>query len=91
MVQHRDGTLTEPAGQPVPMQPCDVLLCVTGPAGTGDPAADRSALLGLLHRYRGTSAQVLVEAVEQHTVERGGGHRDFLAVAVQYQPAEATG
>ncbi|HST49749.1 hypothetical protein [Jatrophihabitans sp.] len=82
-VQHPGGSLAEPAGEPLPLRPGDVLLCVTGPTGTGDPAPDRAALLALLHRYRGTSAQVLVEAIEQHVVERLGDHQDFLAVAVE--------
>ena len=79
-VQHRDGSLTEAAGEPVPMLPGDVLVCVAG-----DSAADRDGLLGLLHRYRGTGAQVLVEAIEQHVVERAGDGRDFVAVAVEYR------
>jgi hypothetical protein len=82
-VQHRDGRLTGAAGEPVPMLPGDVLVCVAG--ACGDSAVDRSALLALLHRYRGTGAQVLVEAVEQHVVERAGNGRDFVAVAVEYR------
>ncbi len=83
VVQHPDGSVAVPGAEPMPMQPGDVLVCVTGLTGTGDPAADRSTLLGLLHRYRGTSAQVLVEAIEQHSVERLGERQDFLAVAVE--------
>ena len=85
VVQRPDGSVAEPATEPTSMLPGDVLLCVTGPAGTDDPAADRAALLALLHRYRGTGAQVLVEAIEQHTVERLGDVSDFLAVAVEYR------
>ncbi len=93
VVQRSDGSLVDPAGQQVPLRPGDVLLCVTGPIatgsvgiGSGDPATDRAALLALVHRYRGTGAQVLVEAIEQHTVERlGEQQQDFLAVAVELQ------